>query len=98
VAADDDVLTAWRGCNPRDVAWRCWGDETAVYDAATGSTHLLTASAGRLWRLLLEDPRARTAAELGRDARAAGIELDDDELEPCLRGLEAVGLVRSASH
>jgi PqqD family protein of HPr-rel-A system len=100
VAEDDDGVTgaaqaAWIGCNAREVAWRFWGGETAVYHSHTGSTHLLTPLAGCLFRSLVTIECPQSARELTSQLRMAGFAVEADELLQCLAGLEAAGLVRS---
>lgn len=91
-------VPSWSGCNARELAWRCWGDETAVYHSATGSTHLLTAAAGRLLQLLAADARARTPEDWALELARVDVFVSAEEAADILFGLEAVGLAHTASN
>jgi len=86
----------WRGCDPREVAWRSWGDETVVYADATASTHLLTARAGQVFQLLVGVVTPLTPAAVAARAATSGLAIDADELLDTLEGLAAVGLVQAS--
>jgi PqqD family protein of HPr-rel-A system len=88
----------WTGCDAGSVVWRTWGDETAVYDAATGNTHLLTPLAGRVFEWLLTAPDPLTMPAIVRRATAAGYFVDADEVQETLAALQAIGLARAVAH
>lgn len=74
---------------------RRWCDEVAVYDASTGDTHLLNATAGNILEQLRDDRHAPATEVLCR--RLLGNDAPDDNarlmLEETLQRLAQVGLV-----
>jgi len=80
--------------------WRRWGEETVVYNAASGDTHLLgVPEAVVLGRL---EAQACNVPELvGHLAQALGLDADDDELyfyvDDLLTRLEGLALVERST-
>lgn len=84
--------------------WRRWDgeEEMAVYDAASGSTHLLSAAAAEVLLALMDSPTPLDAPALahhllpGEDG-AAPLPDDVHALRTVLQDLAHLGLVRSQS-
>ena len=84
--------------------WRRWDgeEEMAVFDAASGSTHLLSAAAAEVLLALMDSPLPLDAAALaqhllpGEDG-AAPLPQDVDALHALLLDLARLGLVHVQS-
>lgn len=91
-------LTQWNANNRLLV--RCWDDESVVYNAASGDTHLLNAAATTVLRCLQTSPA--DAIELaGRVASALSIEPDHslvESIERILQDFNLLGIVRPTLH
>lgn len=88
----------WR-LNPlSSLHWRRWGDDWAVFDAASGLTHRLNTLGATSLLLLQEQPA--DSAELGNrldEALQIGAEADlSSAVSATLRQLEVAGLVHNA--
>ncbi len=85
---------AWRLVRGQSLAYRCWDDETVLYNDLSGATHLLGPAA----LCVLEALRPGPAASAALAARLrAEFEIDDeaigDELEALLGELSRLSLV-----
>lgn len=85
---------AWRLMRGQSLAYRCWDDETVLYNDLSGATHLLGPAALCVLEVLRPGPA--TAAALASRLRAE-FEIDDeairDELEALLGELSRLSLV-----
>ncbi|NML15622.1 HPr-rel-A system PqqD family peptide chaperone [Azohydromonas caseinilytica] len=78
--------------------WRRWDEEMAVYDTASGNTHLLSPAAAEVLLALLDSPEPQDAAALARQllpGEDGAPPLDDDvrALRAVLQGLAKLDLV-----
>jgi PqqD family protein of HPr-rel-A system len=89
----------WILTRPQHLLWRDWGDHGAVYDAASGDTHLLSALAIELLSLLRAAPRseAELVSDLAPDMPDAGHDGVQTLIREQLLGLQALGLVQRAA-
>lgn len=85
---------AWRLVRGQSLAYRCWDDETVLYNDLSGATHLLGPAALCVLEALRSGPAA--SAALASRLRAE-FEIDDeaigDELEALLGELSRLSLV-----
>lgn len=85
---------AWRLVRGQSLAYRCWDDETVLYNDLSGATHLLGPAALCVLEALRPGPAA--SAALASRLRAE-FEIDDealgDELEALLGELSRLSLV-----
>lgn len=105
--AGENLVVAQRGATaglPRYEAcgaslhWRRWDDEMVVFDAATGSTHLLSPGAAEVLLALLDTAQPLDAAQLAQrllpgDEGAAPLEADVLALQSVLQDLARLGLL-----
>ena len=81
--------------------WRRWDEEMAVYDTASGNTHLLSPAAAEVLLALLDSPEPQDAAALAQQLLCGedGAPPLDDEvraLHAVLLDLARLGLVNEA--
>lgn len=89
----------WVAARPQDLVWREWNEHAAVYDLASGATHVIHVLALEILTLLMQRPLSVDAlAEDLADAMPA--ELDREgaraQIEQQLQLLNELGLIRSA--
>jgi PqqD family protein of HPr-rel-A system len=88
----------WHAVPDDALAWREWGDETVVYNARTGSTHLLNELAGEVLRRLVAAEKGATiealVAELADEASGAGSPEWTGAIIHVLSDFERIGLAR----
>jgi PqqD family protein of HPr-rel-A system len=86
----------WRLMRGQSLAYRCWNDETVLYNDLSGATHLLGPAALCLLEALRPGPAA--VAALASRLRAE-FEIDDealgDELDALLGELSRLSLIES---
>lgn len=84
----------WRAA---DLRWRSWDQQWAVYNIASGNTHLLTAIAAEILRVLEHKPA--TAVDLSQKlAASASLRPDEeliDQVRKLLANLDDMGLIES---
>jgi PqqD family protein of HPr-rel-A system len=91
---DDSLGARWRAAGCSRASLRLWDDEIAVYNTASGQTHMLHPLAGDLLLALLDAP-AETEALVARVARDARIAPDECRatVARLLEEMDALGLV-----
>lgn len=88
----------WIAPGKQDLHWESWGEQSALYDARSGETHLLTEQAARVLQQLVMRPgtaREVTEALCGESGECC----DEQSLEisaRLLRQLHSVGLIEKA--
>lgn len=87
--------TRWVAPGKQDLHWESWGDQSALYDARSGETHLLTEQTAMvLQQLIMRPGTAREVTEA-----LCGECCDEQSLESSarlLRQLHSVGLIEKA--
>ncbi len=81
------AIQVWRVSPHSDLHPWCFDQETVIFDAASGDTHLLSTDAARLLKLLASAPLTLAALHAAQP--------DIPALEILLRDLEKIGLVCS---
>ena len=90
--------TRWVAPGKQDLHWESWGEQSALYDARSGETHLLTEETARVLQQLVMRPgtaREVTEALCGESGECS----DEQSLESSarlLRQLHNVGLIEKA--
>lgn len=90
-------MMKWQGISAA-LRWRDWGDESVIFNAATGATHLLNLVDRQVVILLAAD-RTLTSPEIVQNlAQALEIDADtalEEYVATLLPQLEQVGLIES---
>lgn len=81
-------------CDAANLCVRSWDDEFAIYDASGAATHLLSAFAGEVLRVLLNARGPLAAADVTQSLRALDPDADNTEVLHTLMGLAQANLVR----
>ena len=90
----DVAFPAWRLMRGQTLAYRCWDDETVLYNDWSGATHLLGPAAMCLLDALRPGPAATAAlADRLRDEFDIDEDALGDELEALLGELSRLSLV-----
>lgn len=93
-------MPTWRRAPGRDLLWRRWDGNSAVFDATTGDTHVLDALASEI--LGRVGPASVTAEELsGRLGSDLDLPTDSTLVETVRQTLErfaALGLVEGTAN
>jgi PqqD family protein of HPr-rel-A system len=90
--------TRWVAPGKQDLHWESWGEQSALYDARSGETHLLTEQTVRVLQQLVMRPgtaKEITEALCGESGECC----DEQSLENSarlLRQLHNVGLIEKA--
>jgi PqqD family protein of HPr-rel-A system len=63
-SVSSSLRTYWRAAPDGALEWRQWGEEVVVFNEKTGSTHLLGAFPGEVFRRLLAAESGATPDEL----------------------------------
>jgi PqqD family protein of HPr-rel-A system len=91
--------TRWVAPGKQDLHWESWGEQSALYDARSGETHLLTEQTVRVLQQLVMRPgtaKEITEAPCGESGECC----DEQSLESStrlLRQLHNVGLIEKAT-
>ena len=87
----------WRlhGCNPRTI--KIWAEDTIVFNALSGHSHVLNALAGEILLRLIERPTNRDAltAQLSAMLEVSVDEKFEAAVDNALGELDALGLITS---
>jgi len=89
----------WRLASADDLAWQELEGEIVVRSGITGSTHLLAADAGEVFRLLLDAGDGLTAGDLAKRLRQEGTGEDEcyASVEAVLADFKRLGLAEAQS-
>jgi PqqD family protein of HPr-rel-A system len=71
-----NLARSWRIAEPQALCWRKWADEIVVHNAATGSTHHLSAVCSDVLLTLLQHPAGIDMGALAHDI-SGRIEISD---------------------
>lgn len=87
---------AWRLMHGQSLAYRCWDDETLLYNDLSGATHLLGPAALCVLEALRPGPAAATALAARLHAEFdIDDELPGEELDALLGELARLSLIES---
>jgi PqqD family protein of HPr-rel-A system len=87
----------WR-LNSASLRWHDWGDESVVFNAESGATHLLNLVDRQVVRLFVPDGMLSSTELVQNLARALEIDVDtalEEYVATLLPQLEQVGLIES---
>lgn len=84
----DETIKIWCVSPQRDLHPQCFDQETVIFDATSGDTHLLSTDAARLLDALASGPLTLAALHAAQP--------DISAPDVLLRDLEKIGLVHTA--
>jgi PqqD family protein of HPr-rel-A system len=88
---------SWQLTPPAELHWRQWGDESVLYHAASGDTHLIDPAGAQVRRAMQDAPKTRTELLEGLvgDSDAETAQRLSAYLDSLLANLRRLGVIES---